>query len=84
MSDIGSEELETQVRFNLRCASYDPKGYYVTIWSTPDATLISVIAPTKQEAINKAARILGEPPRGMRWTFRVEGIVEELKTKEGN
>lgn len=70
---------EPQFDFDLRLTLGDSEGYYVTRWDR--AQSITVRASTKQEAINKAAKALGDAPRGKYWTAVCDGIREFVPTR---
>ena len=63
-------------KFHLRAAQQDLSGYYYVRWDL--AQNVTVLAKTKQEAIDKADAMLGECPggRGWRWTFKTD-LIEE-------
>ena len=63
-------------RFHMRAAQSDLSGYYHTRWDL--AQNVTVLAKTKQEAIDKADAMLGECPRGRGWgwTFKTD-LIEE-------
>lgn len=61
-------------RFSMRAAVKDPTGYYYTRWDR--AQTMTVVAATQDEAVDKAAKMLGEPERGRCWTFRFDGSDE--------
>jgi hypothetical protein len=60
--------------FDLKAVEHDREGYYFPRWDR--ATPITITATTKQDAINKAAAMLGPCPRGRGWYwgFRVGAI----------
>lgn len=60
--------------FHLRATPHDREGYYYPRWDK--ATPITVRATSKQAAIDKAAAVLGECPRGRGWYwgFKVDQI----------
>lgn len=64
-------------RFDMRATEKDPSGYYYPRWDKARAQSVSVVAETKQEAINKAAKMLGPTTRsGWYWIFRVDKITD--------
>ncbi len=65
--------------FVMRAAQADIEGYYYTRWDT--ATPIEVKAETKQEAIDKAVKILGPPRSGRYWTFEIDKIIEDTTVR---
>ena len=63
-------------KFHLRATQKDLSGYYYTRWDR--AQKVTVLAKTKQEAINKADAMLGKCPRGRGWgwAFKTD-LIEE-------
>ena len=70
-------------RFKGRATGRDPEGYYYVRWDR--AKPLSVLANTRQEANEKAWKLLGEHPRfgswrvgdGSGWTLIWDSIDEE-------
>ncbi|GAA1048258.1 hypothetical protein [Arthrobacter russicus] len=60
--------------FSMRAIPKDPSGYYYPRWDK--AQKLTVKADTKQEAINKADRMLGPNARRWPWSFIVDQIAE--------
>ena len=62
--------------FTMRAIDADNSGYYHPRWDR--AKTMRVRGATKQEAINKAATMLGKTPRGYGWSwiFKVDDIRE--------
>jgi len=63
-----------QYAFKLRYVDRPSDAYYYTNW-TGSSTIV-VVAGTQQEAINKAAVVLGKPSSNRRWAFRVLEITD--------
>lgn len=68
--------------FEMRATGYDRTGYYYPNWD--HAEHVEVRAATKQQAINKAAEMLGQHPRHGSWTFKVDKIREIPPCKCGD
>lgn len=67
--------MSAEYEFDLRAVDCDREGYYFPRWDR--AQKITVVATTKQAAINQAAAVLGDPPRGKSgwyWGFKVDAI----------
>lgn len=60
--------------FVMKAAQRDLSGYAYTRWD--QATPITVRAETKQEAINKAGKVMGDARSGYDWVFSIEDIRE--------
>ena len=75
-----TEATTTEFVFEMRAVDRDRDHYYVTRWDR--ATPVEVVAPTKQEAINKAAVMLGDAPRGRYWVFKVDKV-RDLRGERG-
>lgn len=58
--------------FDLRLAQADREGYYYTRWD--QSTHITVRAATKQQAVDDAVAVLGEPRQGRYWVARVSKV----------
>lgn len=61
-------------RFEMRAAERDVTGYCHTRWDQAQA--ITVLATTREEAMEKAERVLGEPHRGYCWVYAFDNISE--------
>ncbi len=61
-------------RFELRYVSRSIDPYYHTRWDL--ATPASILAVTRDEAGAKLMAMLGDPPRGEKWTWVVDRIDE--------
>ncbi|AUV61618.1 hypothetical protein PP502_gp53 [Gordonia phage Beenie] len=61
-------------RFEFRAARADRSGYYYTRWD--QSVPITVVAATKQAAINAADAALGDPGSGRFWTFQTKSVVD--------
>lgn len=55
----------SEFEFDMKAIEHDGEGYYYPRWD--QATPVTARGETKQEAINKAARMLGDCPRGRGW-----------------
>ena len=67
--------------FDLRLLERDSTNYYYPRWDLAQA--ITVRASSQQDAINKAAKVLGGPSRrGWVWTAKVDAI-REVTPEEG-
>jgi hypothetical protein len=65
----------TEAQFNFNVTACDAEGYYFPRWDK--AIRVSMVATSKQEAINKAAEMLGPTPRrgsNWYWGFRLINI----------
>lgn len=62
-------------RFHARVVEKDSSGYYHARWDK--ARKVSVLAHTKDEAIDKIATMMGKNRRGWHWSMIVDSIEEE-------
>lgn len=71
--------MTTLFDFDLRLAQADREGYYYTRWDL--ATPVTIRAATQQEAVDNAARALGEPRRGRYWVAQVDKVTAAVTTE---
>ncbi|MBF4549689.1 hypothetical protein [Pseudoclavibacter sp. VKM Ac-2888] len=60
--------------YEMRVASADREGYYITRWD--QATPVTANAATKQDAVNKACAQMGPARPGRYWTVKVDKVRE--------
>ena len=65
---------DRQFRFTMRATAKDGSGYYHPRWDL--ATRITVIAPTRAEAVEAASEMLGDHGRGRGWywVMRIDSV----------
>lgn len=61
-------------RFDMWAVVRRDDPYYYTNWDRKRR--VTALGATQQEAINEAARMLGDPGRRFHWTFRVISAVD--------
>lgn len=69
----------TNFVFEMRAVARPNDPYYVTRWER--AIPVEVVAPTQQEAINKADVMLGDPGHLVHWVFSIDKV-RDLRVKE--
>lgn len=63
---------DVEHNFDVRVAAADLEGYYWTNWG--EATPMTVVAKTKQDAVNTACDLMGAPPRGRYWAVKTDKV----------
>lgn len=66
--------------FKIRAQQWRTDPYYVG--SSAPVYPVEVVAETKQEAINEAARMLGDPARDRYWRFWVDSVKDARLKQE--
>ena len=65
-------DQQAQYEFKVRVVDIDREGYYHPRWDK--ATPMTITARTRQDAVNQACDLMGEPPRGRYWGVKVDAI----------
>lgn len=71
-----------EFRFEMWATHRPDDAYYVTNWDRKKK--ITVVAPTKQDAIDKARVALGSAGHHRYWTFRVTSVTDHRIPMEVN
>lgn len=58
--------------FDMIYTDWNTDPYYYRDWH--GAKKVEVVAATKQEAVDAAHGVLGEPPSGRRWAMQIKAI----------
>lgn len=70
----------TEFAFKMRAVQRRDNSYHETDWDK--AIPVTVVAATKQEAIDKAGGALGEAGSNRHWVFRVASVKDMLLPPE--
>lgn len=66
--------MSAKYRFTMRAEEHNRSVFYHPLRDS--AERLTIVAATKQEAMQKAGAVLGKPRRHHEWGYRFDGIEE--------